>query len=99
MTVKERVLSVVRDGVDLGNGYDKSSIEKMIYLAYYIGREQATREVSDRYNAHIAEQKARAKKSRYYRLALSVVGNEDYLYSTDYSAEMTGTFGSDEADI
>lgn len=75
---------------------DKDSIEKLVKIAYYMGREEAAREVSDKYNGHIAEQKQRASECRYHNMAAEIVGDEDYIYSGDYAGDFTNTFAYDE---
>ncbi|MFR6690684.1 hypothetical protein [Hominenteromicrobium mulieris] len=75
---------------------DKDSIEKLVKIAYYMGREEAAREVSDKYNDHIAEQKQRASECRYHNMAAEIVGDEDYIYSSDYAGDFTNTFAYDE---
>ena len=95
MTILERVKSIVNDNIDRND----SNIEKLIYMAYYIGREEAVKEVSDMYVRHISEQRERAGKCRYRHMAESIVGPERYLYHPDYRQDMTATFGSDPADI
>ena len=95
MTILERVKSIVNDNIDRND----SNIEKLIYMAYYIGREEAAKEVSDMYVQYIAKQHERAGKCRYRHMAESIVGPERYLYHPDYRQDMTATFGSDPADI
>lgn len=97
MTIKEYVKNLVKNWPDMGDESEPASVEKMVLVAYYLGREQATREVSNKYNAHIAEQKKRASECRYHDMAAAVVGKENYLYSADYSMEVTSLFGSDTA--
>ena len=98
MTILERVKAIAQSEIDMNDG-KAASIEKMIYMAYYIGREEATREVSDMYNRHIMEQHDRASKCRYRYMADAIVGPETYLYHPDYAQDMTGLFGSDPADL
>ena len=98
MTILERVKSIVDSNLDITDE-SPASIEKMIYMAYFIGREEADRSVSDMYNKHISEQRQRARECRYRHMAEAVVGPEEYLYSADYAQEMTGLFGSDLADV
>lgn len=97
MTILERVRQIVQSDIDLE--VDTAGVEKLVYLAYYIGKEEATREVSDMYTSHIAEQRNRAESCRYHKMAQEVVGPETYLYHPDYSMPMTTVFGSDNADI
>lgn len=98
MTIAERVRSIVDSRVDLTDEVP-AGIEKMIYMAYYMGREDATREISDRYNALLREQRQRAQECRYHNLAAAIVGDAEYIYSSDYAAGMTSTFGGDPADV
>jgi len=97
MTVLERVKECVNHNGNVD--YDVDSIEKVIALAYFIGREEATKEVSDKYTALLAEQRERANNCRYKHLAHSVIGDTDYIYSPDYAQDMTATFGSDETNV
>lgn len=90
MTIKERIKQAVAN-LDC----EKDDLNKIIALAYYMGREEATKEISDCYNKHIAEQKARAAACRYHKMAAEIVGSADYLYSGDYAGTMTSTFGDD----
>ena len=94
MTIIDRIQAALHK-VD----YERDDIEKLIVLAYYIGREEATRRVADAYTAHIAKQHARALESRYYRMAYEIVGPEEYIYMSDYSGIMTETFGADETEL
>jgi len=98
MTILERVKSIVSSDIDLSE--DKpATIEKMIYAAYYIGREESARRLSDMYNAHIEEQRKRAQACRYHRLAETIIGEERYLYSPDYRGDATELLHNDPADI
>ena len=99
MTILERVKSIVKSAEIDFSGDSPASIEKMIYAAYYIGREESARRVSNMYNEHIAEQRKRAQACRYHRLAESIVGEERYLYSPDYSGDVTDMLCNDPADI
>ena len=94
MTIIDRIQAALHK-VD----YERDDIEKLIALAYYIGREEATHRVADAYTAHIAKQHERALASRYYRMAYEIVGPEEYIYMSDYSGIMTETFGDDETEL
>lgn len=78
---------------------EHDTIDKLIAFAYYMGREEATREVSDKYTALIERQRERAAACRYKHMAATVVGPERYIYSSDYAQEMTGLFGSDTTQL
>lgn len=101
MTIKERVESLIFSDWNKWNFENDgtASIEKMIIMAYYIGREEAVKEVANMYNEHIRKQVERAGACRYHNMAREVVGNEMYLYCSDYNAVMTTLFGNDKADI
>lgn len=94
MTIIERVKECVKN-----LECEKDSIEKVIALAYYIGREEATREVSDSYKKLIQEQRKRAVECRYKHMAEKVIGDQNYIYYSDYDGAMTGLFGSDDTKI
>lgn len=99
MTILERVKSIIDGRWDMANENKPASPEKMILMAYYIGRESATKEVSDKYNTLIKEQRKRAENCRYHKMANEIIGDKDYIYSCDYAQDMTATFGSDRSDI
>ena len=89
-TCLERIKEIVKTA-DMG----QDSMEKLVALAYWYGREYATRKVSDLYAEHIAQQHRRAEECRYAKMAERIVGKEAYLYTSDYSMYMTDLFGSD----
>lgn len=91
-TIKEQINDIISEQWDFDN-----PLNKLVVMTYYIGRESATREVSDKYNAMIAQMRERAKKLRYHRLASAVIGDENYIYSPDYAGDMTSAFGGDPA--
>lgn len=92
MTILERIKSITKSHVNL----EEDSLEKLVYLAYYIGREEAAKEAHDKYNKLIAEQRKRAADSRYHKFADSIIGEKNQIHSTDYAQEMTALFGSDQ---
>jgi hypothetical protein len=94
MTIIERVKQCVKS-LDC----ETDSIEKVIALAYYIGKEEATREVSDSYKKLIQEQRKRAAECRYKHMAEKVIGDQNYIYFSDYAGDITGLFGSDDTKI
>lgn len=91
MTIIERVKTALK-----ADDYDKDSLDKLIAMAYYIGRESATKKVSDNYSELIREQNKRADECRYSRMAHYIVGDKKYIHHADYAGEMTALFGSDE---
>ena len=99
MTILERVNDIVKNYKDSTTPEGKASVEKMILMAFWIGREEAVKEVSDMYSEHIKKQHERADSCRYHQLTNYVVGPEKYLYHPDYRGDMTECFGSDPSDI
>jgi hypothetical protein len=94
MTVKERIKKAI-ENVDM----EIDSIDKLITLAYYMGKEQAAKEVCDNARQIFTEQKKKAKESRYHNFAMAIQGNIDYIYHPDYAGDMTAEFGSDRTVI
>lgn len=95
MTVYQKIMNIVKNGANM----ETDSIEKLVYIAYWVGREQAVKEVSDMYKDFLTEQVERAKNCRYYKMAVKVQGGKNYLYHPDYGYAMTGLFGSDETEF
>ena len=89
----------VKEAVDNPKDMEGDSLDKLLAIAYYMGREEATREVSDKYNAHLAAQHERAEACRYYKMAAAIVGPEKFLYCPDYAGEMSATFGNDATEL
>ena len=92
------VLEKIAESVNTAN-LDADTVEKIICLAYYNGREEATHEVSDKYNALIADQRRRARECRYHNMAMQIIGDINYIYSPDYAGDMTTTVGRDETEV
>ena len=97
MTKGELIRHIVNDCNP--SGMEADSWEALVELAYWMGRESASREVSDMYRAHIAAQKQRASACRYSHMAAAVVGPEDYLYHSDYSGYYSPLFTGDKTDL
>lgn len=95
MTYREFIDNALEQDVDM----DRDSLQKLVSIAYFLGRERATREVSDKYNEHIAEQKRRAKECRYSHMAAEIVGDEDYIHTPDYAQSYSALFAGDEIDL
>ena len=95
MTIIERI----KTAIDSDINWREDSIDKLIFAAYYIGREEATRQVLDAYAAHISKQKTRAAKCRYKNTAAEIVAPEGYLYCRDYAMEISKSFGQDDTSL
>ena len=90
MTINERIKIAI-------NSFDGEvdSIDKLIAVAYFAGREAAAKEICDQAHDIFSEQKKRANHCRYSHMAMEIQGNVDSIRSADYCAEMTNTFGND----
>lgn len=93
-TIRERVKMALEN-----HDFETDNLDKLIALAYFMGQEEATRRISDRYNAHLAAQHKRAEACRYHKMAAEIVGPEKFLYSPDYAGDMTDLFGKDETEL
>ncbi len=91
VAIKDRIKGLIKTGVNM----DDDSIDKLIYIAYYMGREEAAREVSDEYADLICNQRERARQCRYKHMAMRVVGDIKYIYNSDYASDITEMFGDD----
>ena len=68
----------------------EDTVDRLIYLAWMMGREEATKEVSDKYTEVLKGQHERAKNCRYHNLAENIIGfSGDYIYFADYSQDVT----------
>ena len=93
LTVKELIESIVNDSnVKLSS----DTLERLVTVAYYMGRETATREVSDLYMARICAQEERARECRYHNLAREIIGDTKPIWRYDYRQEVMNLFGGDE---
>lgn len=68
----------------------QDSVNRLIYLAYMLGREEATKEVSDKYSAILKSQHKRAEQCRYHQMAEGIIGfRGDHLDFPDYSQDVS----------
>ncbi len=95
MKIKDRV----KKAPEAEAGWEKDSIDKLIAIAYYMGRESATREVSDAYRKRLKDQKERADKCGYHEMARKVLGDTNYIYFPDYAGDISDMFGDDETEF
>lgn len=78
--------------------------EHQLWLAYMIGREEATKEVSDRYKNWIGRMREKAEKSRYRKFINDIIDNDescsfdrrDYIYFPDYAQDVSAELADDE---
>ena len=99
MTVKEKIMRIVFAPNQAGYDMDVDDWRKLVAMAYYLGREIATKETSDKYKELIHNQRKRANECRYKNMANKIIGNQDYIYCSDYAGDMTALFGSDETNL
>lgn len=91
---------VVNDIIDNQSvSFEEDSIEKIIAIAYYIGLEKGSRQVSNKYKAVLNEQRSRARKCRYYKMAMGIQGDVQYVYDENYDGIMTTIFGRDDTKL
>lgn len=90
-TINQRLDEIINSQVD----FESDSIEKLIQMAYYRGRETAAKEVCDEAAKVFAEQHEKAEKCRYRHMAAKVVGTQKIIYHGDYDGGMTSMFGRD----
>ena len=99
MTCKDLIMSIVDDPAQKGYDMSIDDTRKLMAIAYYMGRESASRAVSDMYNALLRQQLSRADKCRYRHMAHAIQGDVKYIYHSDYSGDMTAIFGADETNL
>lgn len=92
MTILEKVRTLVKNGCDM----DSDNIDKLVYVAYYIGRESAAKGTDKRYVKEISEMHERANSCKYHKMANRIIGNVKFIYNPDYAGDMTDMFGGDE---
>lgn len=93
MTYLEKINEIINSNCNMN---DERSMNKLVTIAFYYGKGKATKEISDKYNSLIHEQRERARNTRYHKLANRIIGDKDYIYSPDYAMEFSTLFGSDE---
>lgn len=95
MKMRELVKKGVKD-------WEPGEINQLIRVAYFLGREGATRTICDKHNAIVAEMRERANQCRYHHMAHTIIGErqgtkyDDIIYSPDYACDFTNEFGNDE---
>ena len=91
MTIKDVVRDILRNTDNL----ECDTLRKVVYVAYYLGREKSAREICDDASTLIAGMADRAKSCRYRHMAESVIGDRRVIYSPDYAGDIGGEFGND----
>lgn len=92
MTIYERVKKAFKEC-----DFEKDDINKLVWFAYYIGKEEATVNVSDEYKKILQSQHKRAAQCRYYKMAEKIIGYPgNYIYFPDYSKDVTVELATDK---
>lgn len=95
MTILERI-KIARESNEAWK--DEDTLNKLIALAYEIGRESGVKEISDDYTALIASMRERANACRYPHMANAIIGKA-HIYHYAYAGDITDTFGSDKTNL
>lgn len=76
------------------NAFNDDTLERLVAFAYWYGREQATKEVSDAYRQLIKEMNLRAEETKYEKMIKRVIGDKTYIIFKDYNGTKTTEFGN-----
>jgi len=74
---------------------DADTLDNLLAVAYWMGREEEAKRAGDKIAAHLAAQHQRAANCRYHRMAQAVVGKETIIYLPNYAGDYTDAFGGD----
>lgn len=85
-----------REMVDKALEDRRTALDKLLAYAYYRGREEADKQVSDMYRDQMRKIREDARKMRYYKSVLSILPASDYIYTPDYAGDHSSEFGGDE---
>ena len=66
-----------------------TDIDRLITYAYYVGQHDAAVRVCNRAKGIFDIQRQKARKIRYYKMAMKVQGNIDMIYDPDYSSDFS----------
>ena len=94
MKMEERVRQMVKSA-----NMSEDSVARLVALAYWMGREEATRKICDKHNNMIADMIYRATECRYHKMVSNVIGDCTVIYDDDYAGEFTATFGGIDTEI
>lgn len=98
-TAKARIQSAIKNTDWETINDHPADLDALLALAYEMGREDATRAVSDDYTALIAAMRKRANASRCWRAANKIIGDADHLHHSDYRGDMTALADSITTDL
>lgn len=86
-TIIDRVHEIVKK-----ENIETDCMEKLIWAAYMLGREEATIDTANQYRKVLREQIQRAYKVRYYNMALRVQGHIAFLENKEFNREISKRF-------
>ena len=94
MKIKNRIKQAIHNF----NG-NADNIDTLIAIAYFMGREDAAKNICDDVHDIFAKQIERANNCRYSKMAMTIQGGKTRSYSPDYAGEISKTFGDDETNF
>lgn len=77
MTCVEKIEYLVKEA---NISMEDDSIEKLVYMAYYLGRDHESKYMIKKHNYIIECMYKRAQKSRYYKMVSRIIGQPGYTY-------------------
>lgn len=86
-TIIDRVHEIVKK-----ENIETDCMEKLIWAAYMLGREEATIETANQYRKILKEQIQRALSVRYHRMAMNVQGHIPFLKHDEFNREISKRF-------
>lgn len=92
MTYIDKIRQVIKDNLT----DDMTPTDYLIWVAYWVGREDICKMVSDDYTALLAQQRQRAEDCRYYNMAMRVQGNVKYIPHDDYRQDISQSLANDD---
>lgn len=101
MTYYERLKKAISgDAETIDDIPQEGTLDSLLMYAYFVGKEDGVRAVSDRATAKWKEQLRKAKACRYWRMAVEIVGEGDpwthgrgFVYHPDYAGDYGADFG------
>lgn len=96
--MKVDILTRINEAIET-DFYEKNDIDKLIFAAVMVGCEDKSEAFSNKVNDVLAEQRYRARRCRYDKMAMKIQGNIEYVYDPDYSKSYTASLGYEEIEL
>lgn len=93
MTYTERVERALQESTQEPG--EPEYINRLILMAYQLGKTRAAREVCDQHSAQLRTAREKARALRYHAMAEAILPSSDLIYHPDYSGDYVETFGGD----